>query len=165
MFTASQFVSTLVASAVVAISALVFLASGAQVLPFAEAQRPVSSVPTERDVPAAAPIAGQPAAKIIIEPPKPGPLERGVAIIQFRTENLQIVPVFGPDAAAVSPRIGHLHVTVDDTPWHWGHTTADPIIVADLSPGPHKILIELADANHKVLAQEVVKFEVLKRSP
>ena len=87
-------------------------------------------------------------------------MAKGVAIIQFRTENLQIVPVFGPAAATVSPRIGHLHVTLDDAPWHWGHTSNDPVIVAPLPPGPHNILIELADADHKVLAKEVVKFEV-----
>jgi hypothetical protein len=73
------------------------------------------------------------------------------------------VPVFGPAAAAVSPRIGHLHVTLDDASWHRGHTSNDPAIVAVLAPGPHKILFELADPNHKVLAQEVVKFEVPQR--
>ena len=73
------------------------------------------------------------------------------------------MPVFGPAAASVSPRIGHLHVTVDDTPWHWAHTSNDPVIVAPLTPGPHKILLELVDANHMVLAQESVKFEVPKQ--
>jgi putative membrane protein len=34
------------------------------------------------------------------------------------------------------------------------------VIVAPLPPGPHQILIELADADHNVLAKEVVKFEV-----
>lgn len=105
----------------------------------------------------------QPPPRIIVEPPKPEPLARGVAILQFRTENLQVVPVFGPAAAAVSPRIGHLHVTLDDTPWHWVHTSRDPIIVAPLPAGPHSITIELADANHAPLAREVVKFEVPQR--
>lgn len=73
------------------------------------------------------------------------------------------MPVFGPAAANVSPRIGHLHVTLDDAPWHWAHTSNDPVIVAPLPPGPHNILIELADANHNVLAKEVVKFEVPRR--
>jgi hypothetical protein len=102
----------------------------------------------------------EPPAKLIVDPPRPEALGRGVAIIDFRTENLQIVPVFGPAAAAVSPRIGHLHVTVDDTAWHWGHTSRDPIIVAPLPPGSHQILLELADADHHVLAKEIVKFEV-----
>src|SRR5262249_39857962 len=107
--------------------------------------------------------ADQPPAKLIVDSPQPEALARGVAILQFRTENLQIVPVFGPAAAAVSPRIGHLHVTLDDAAWHWAHTSNDPVIVAVLPPGPHKILFELADANHNVLAQELVKFEVRRR--
>jgi hypothetical protein len=104
----------------------------------------------------------EPQAKIFVERPRPEPLSRGVALFQFRTENLQIVPVFGPAAATVSPRIGHLHMTLDDTSWHWAHTSNDPVIVADLAPGLHKILFELADANHNVIAQEVVRFEVPK---
>src|SRR5262249_44105555 len=103
----------LAASVVAVVSAVVLLAGWGLVLPSAEAQRPDIPVP-------AAPNAEQPPAKIIVDPPKPGPLAKGVAIIQFRTENLQIVPVFGPAAATVSPRIGHLHITLDDTPWHWG---------------------------------------------
>jgi hypothetical protein len=63
----------------------------------------------------------------------------------------------------VSPRLGHLHVTGDEAPWHWAHTSNDPVIVAPLPPGPHKILIELADADHRVLASEIVKFDVPRR--
>jgi hypothetical protein len=148
--------SILTASVAAVAVGLIFLTGWGQIIPSAEAQNPASPVP------AAAPTT-QPPAKIIVDPPKPEALERGVVIIQFRTENLQIVPVFGPEAATVSPRIGHLHVTLDDAPWHWAHTSVDPLIVADLFPGPHKILIELADANHKVLAKEVVKFEVPRK--
>ena len=153
--------SIVAASAVAAVTGLVVLAGWGQPLTSAEAQSAVSSVLTEReDLATNAANTNQPAAKIIVDPPKPELLAKGIATIQFRTENLQIVPVFGPAAATVSPRIGHLHVTLDDAPWHWGHTSADPLIVADLPPGSHNILIELADANHKVLAKEVVKFEV-----
>src|SRR5262249_36898179 len=135
-------------------------AVGGRAFPSAEARDPVVSAPIPKENSAYATLAEQPPAKIIVDPPKPEPLARGVAIFQFRTENLQIVPVFGPAAAAVSPRIGHLHVTLDDADWHWAHTSNDPVIVAVLRPGPHKILFELAGANHKVLAEEVVKFEV-----
>jgi hypothetical protein len=110
--------------------------------------------------PAVAPLAEEPPAKIILDPPQPDRLKRGVAFIQYRTENVQIMPVFGPAAAAISPRIGHLHVTLDDAPWHWVDASGQPVDVGNLSPGPHKILIELADANHKPLAQSVVKFDV-----
>jgi hypothetical protein len=154
--------SILAASAAAAVSGLVLLAAiGGQAFPSAEAQSPA---PTPMADPApVAPLVQQPPAKILVDPPKPEPLARGVALIQFRTENLQIVPVFGPAAAAVSPRIGHLHLTLDDASWHWAHTSNDPVIVAVLPPGPHKILFELADSNHKVLAREVVKFEVPQR--
>ena len=49
----------------------------------------------------------EPAAKLVVDPPLAEPLSRGVAFIQYRTENLQVVPVFGPQALNVSPRIGH----------------------------------------------------------
>ena len=50
--------------------------------------------------------------KLVVDAPLPEPLSRGVALIRYRTENLQILPVFGPQALDVSPRIGHLHVAV-----------------------------------------------------
>jgi hypothetical protein len=56
----------------------------------------------------------QPAAKLIVEPPAPELLAKGLVSIQYRTENVHILPVFGPAALAISPRIGHLHITVDD---------------------------------------------------
>jgi hypothetical protein len=117
------------ASAVAAVTALVLLAAGGQTLPSAEAQPPTSSVPMalKRHV-ADTPNAAQPPAKIIVDLPKPELLAEGVAIVQFRTENVQIVPVFGPDAAKVSPRLGHLRVTLDDAPWHWAHTSNDPVL-------------------------------------
>jgi hypothetical protein len=106
----------------------------------------------------------QPAAKIIANPPLPEPLARGVAFIEYRVENLRIVPVFGPKAAELSPRIGHLHVTLDDTPWHWADTSGNPIIVAPLPAGPHKIEIVVVNANHQPLHQTVVEFVVPKRA-
>ena len=61
----------------------------------------------------------EPAARLIVDPPLPGPLARGVVQIQYRVENIRIVPVFGAAALDVSPRIGHLHIRIDDLPWHW----------------------------------------------
>jgi hypothetical protein len=148
----------LTTSAVAAVTALVLLAAGGRATPSAESPRPDAPVPT-----ADAPNAAQPPAKITAEAPKPELLAQGVAIVPFRTENAQIVPVFGPAAAAVSPRLGHLHVTLDDAPWHWAHTSNDPVIVAPLPAGRHTILLELADADHKVLAKEVVTFDVPRR--
>jgi hypothetical protein len=98
----------------------------------------------------------QPAAKIVVDPPLAEPLSRGVVFIEYRTENLQIVPVFGPKAVDVSPRIGHLHVAVDGASWIWADTSGGPIIVAGLSAGPHKIEITPVNANHQPLARSVV---------
>jgi hypothetical protein len=82
-----------------------------------------------------------PAAKIVVDPLLAEPLSRGVVFIHYRTENLQIVPVFGSKALDVSPRIGHLHVAVDGATWVWAETSGGPIIVAGLPAGPHKVEI------------------------
>ena len=55
--------------------------------------------------------------KLIVDPPLPEPLSFGRVFIQYRTENLRVVPVFGKGALTVSPRIGHIHITVDDSPY------------------------------------------------
>ncbi len=106
--------------------------------------------------PAVIPVASEPAARLIPYPPHADALARGVVIVQFRTENFRVIPVFGANAVDVSPRIGHLHVTVDDWPGTWAHTSADPLIVVGLKPGAHKIRLELADPSHKILATETV---------
>src|SRR5215471_16703445 len=102
----------------------------------------------------------RPPAKIIVDPPQPDRLARGVVFIEYRTENLQIMPVFGAATVAAAPLVGHLHVTLDDGPLRWVHTSSEPLITAGLTSGPHKLLIEAANANHQPLAQQVVKFEV-----
>jgi hypothetical protein len=106
--------------------------------------------------PAVIPLASEPAPKLIAYAPLAEALARGVVIIQFRTENLRVIPVFGRGAVEVSPHVGHLHVTVDD--WHgtWAHTSQDPIILVGLKPGPHKVLLEVADPSHKILTSETV---------
>src|SRR5258705_509868 len=121
---------------------------------------------TARDVRGAAavePLQHQPPAKIIIDPPLPEPLSRGRVVIQYRTDNLHIVPVFGPSALDVAPRIGHIHVTVDDAVWHWADASGNPVIINGLAPGPHKVLIELVNANHQPIDQHVVRVTVPRR--
>jgi hypothetical protein len=59
-------------------------------------------------------IENEPAPKLVVEPPLPGPLARGAVLIPYRVENLRILPVLGAGALNLSPRVGHLHVTVDD---------------------------------------------------
>jgi hypothetical protein len=99
-------------------------------------------------------------ARIIVDPPLPGPLSRGQVFIQYRAVNLRIQPVFGANALDVSPRIGHIHVSVDRAPWHWADTSGEPLILVGLPPGPHEVEIILADANHMMLDRAVVAFTV-----
>ena len=106
------------------------------------------------------PLAREPAAKIVIDPPLADSLAHGRVVIQYRTENLRIVPVFGPAALDVSPRIGHIHVTVDDAPWRWADASGEPLIINGLPAGPHKVLIELVNANHQTFDQGVVNFVI-----
>jgi len=131
---------------------IVLAAGSGRALPPSNTQERIST--------ASGAVAQESPAKIIVDAPPQDELAKGVAIVRFRTENARMLPVFGPAAATISPRIGHFHVTLDDAPWHWAHTSGDPVIVAPLSAGPHKILLELADANHNVLASETVKFVV-----
>ncbi|WP_151633058.1 DUF6130 family protein [Noviherbaspirillum aerium] len=110
--------------------------------------------------PAVLPLEAEPAPRIIAHPPIAEALARGVVIIQFRTENMRVKPIFGKAAVEVSPRLGHLHVTIDDWQGTWAHTSEDPIIVVGLKPGTHTLLLELADPNHKILARETVSVTV-----
>ena len=110
--------------------------------------------------PAVVPLQNEPPAKIVVDPPLPEPLSQGRVVIQFRTENLHMLPVFGPTVLPVSPRVGHVHVTLDDNRWLWMDATEDPVILNGLPPGPHKVLIQLETANHQLLDQGSVSFIV-----
>lgn len=115
--------------------------------------RPSPVIPTDK--------AEQPPAKILVDSPLPGPLaSRGVVIISYCAENLHIVPVFGPNAVSVSPRVGHVHVALDDAPWVWADASGNPIIIQGLPPGPHKVRLDLVDANHHQLDTSTVTFSV-----
>lgn len=105
-------------------------------------------------------IENEPPAKLIVDPPLAAPLASGRVFIQYRAENLRIVPVFGKGALGVSPRIGHIHITVDNAPWHFVDASGETIILVGLVPGHHKVLIELADPSHKVITSQTVEFIV-----
>jgi len=110
-------------------------------------------------------IKNEPAAKLIVDAPLPQLLDQGIVWIQWRAENVHVVPVFGKGALSVSPRVGHLHVHVDDLPWLWADASdINTIDMAGMPPGPHKILIELVDANHVVFPgqSKTVAFTVPK---
>ena len=102
----------------------------------------------------------QPAARLIVDPPLAGPLRKGAVFIQYRVENIRIEPVFGPDALKVTPRIGHIHVIVDDNPWHWADASGEPVILVGLPAGKHKVTIILADPLHKPIDRKTTEFTV-----
>ena len=104
-------------------------------------------------------------AKLIVDPPLPEPLALGRVFIQYRTENLRVIPVFGQGALKVSPRVGHIHITVDDAPWHFVDASGQTIILVGLPPGPHKVLVELADPSHKVITSQTVRFTIPPAQP
>ena len=96
-------------------------------------------------------IKNESAPKLIVDAPLPDLLDQGVVWIQWRAENVHIVPVFGKGALNASPRVGHLHVHMDDLPWLWADASdINTVDLAGVPPGPHKILIELVNANHEI---------------
>lgn len=105
------------------------------------------------------PVENEPAPRLFVEPPLPGPLATGVAFIPYRVENLRILPVGGPAATKVSPRVGHLHITVDNLPWAWAdYGQSDTIILVNMPRGEHKVLIEVVDPEGGVLTAQTVTF-------
>jgi hypothetical protein len=113
-----------------------------------------------RDIRGASPYLGiknEPAPKLIVDPPLPEGLAQGIFWAQYRVENLHIAPVFGPEALQVSPRVGHLHISVDDLPWLWADASdSNTVDIGGLPPGPHKVKIELVDANHSPFPGQLV---------
>jgi Family of unknown function (DUF6130) len=105
------------------------------------------------------PIDNEPAPRLIVEAPLPGPLAQGVVVIPYRVENVRILPVAGPAALSLSPRVGHLHITVDDLPWLWeDFGQSNTIVLAGMPRGQHKVLIELVDAEGNVFTAQTVTF-------
>ena len=106
-------------------------------------------------------IKNEPAPKLIVDPPIPEGLPKGLVWIQYHAENVRIGPVLGEGALQTSPRVGHLHITVDDLPWLWADTSgSNTIDIFGLPPGPHKVKIDLVDANHNLFPgqSKVVSF-------
>ncbi|MCS3727432.1 hypothetical protein FHR88_002466 [Bradyrhizobium betae] len=110
-------------------------------------------------------IENQAPARLIVDPPLAEQLAHGLVFIQYATENLRVVPVFGKGALDVSPRIGYVHITVDDAPWHFVDASGETVIVVGLPPGLHKVLLELADPTHHVIDRKTVSFEIPVPSP
>ena len=124
-----------------------------------------ASAQTAKDVKGATPlvaIQNEAPAKLIVDAPIPEQLALGRVFIQYRTENLRIVPVFGKAALEVSPRVGHLHYFLDDQPWPTVDTSGETVVFVGLAPGPHKVRLELADTIHRPIpgCSKVVEFTV-----
>lgn len=102
----------------------------------------------------------EPAAQLQVDGPLAGPLRKGLVVVPFRAEHLKILPVYGEAALGVAPRIGHLHITVDHAPWHYLQSSEEPIVIQGLPRGPHQLTLELADANHRVLAVKQLDFTI-----
>ena len=82
----------------------------------------------------------EPSPRLIVEPPLPGPLAKGVVYIPYRVENLRIMPLGGEAASKVSPRVGHLHITIDDLPWFIAdYGQSNTIILGGMPRGQHKV--------------------------
>ena len=116
-------------------------------------------------------IENEPAPKLIVDPPLPSGLPHGIFWVQYRVENVRIAQVFGASALNVSPRVGHLHITVDDLPWRWADASDNNTVdIAGLPPGPHKVLIELVNPNHQVFPEcagcrQTVTFTIPESAP
>ncbi len=112
-------------------------------------------------------IQNEPPAKLIVDPPIPEQLALGRVFIQYRTENLRILPVFGKAALEVSPRVGHLHYYVDDQAWPIVDSSGETLVLVGLPSGPHKVRLELADPIHRPIpgASQIVEFIVPAPKP
>jgi len=106
-------------------------------------------------------VADEPAPSLTVLPPLPGPLAQGVVFIPYRLENLRIVPVGGAAARDISPRVGHLHITLDDLPWQWAdYGGSNTVILVGLPRGDHKVRIEAVDPEGRPFTARTVTFTV-----
>src|SRR6185369_14511914 len=65
-------------------------------------------------------------------------------------------------AAGPGPRLGHLHYYVDGQSWPIVDTSGETVVLVGLTPGPHTVRLELADATHKPIAgaSQLVEFSI-----
>ena len=110
-------------------------------------------------------IKSESAPKLIVDPPLAEGLALGIFWAQYRVENVRIVPVFGAGAVQVSPRVGHLHIVVDDLPWWWADASDNNTVdIAGLPEGEHTVKIVLVDGNHNPFPgqSKTLKFTIPK---
>ncbi|MFT4053797.1 MAG: DUF6130 family protein [Novosphingobium sp.] len=82
--------------------------------------------------------------------------------IAFRVDNMAVIPLYteinGDTVTTLTPKIGHLHVTVDDAGYSWIHASNDPIYFGPVTPGTHTVRVDLVDAAHETLQTQTVRF-------
>ena len=106
-------------------------------------------------------IENEPAPSLTVLPPLPGPLARGVVYIPYRLENLRILSVGGAASRNLSPRVGHLHITLDELPWQWAdYGGSNTVILIGLPHGEHKLRIEAVDPQGHPFVARTVTFTV-----
>jgi hypothetical protein len=105
----------------------------------------------------------EPEPHLIVDAPLARPLSDGRVFIQYRTANIRMLPVFGSGAMKVSPRVGHIHITVDDAPWHFIDSSGETVVLVGLAPGDHSVRIDLANPLHQVIVSKTVRFKVPDR--
>ncbi len=122
-----------------------------------------ASAQTARDIKGATPlvaIQNEAPAQLVVDPPIPEQLALGRVFIQYRTENLRILPVYGKAALEVSPRVGHLHYYLDGQSYPTVDSSGETVVLVGLPSGPHKVRLELADTIHRPIpgCSKVVEF-------
>lgn len=106
-------------------------------------------------------VSNEPAPGFTVLSPLPGPLAQGVVFIPYRLENLCILPIGGTTARDLSPRVGHLHITLDDLPRQWAdYGGSNTVILVGLPRGEHKVRIEVVDPEGHPFTAQTVKFTV-----
>jgi Family of unknown function (DUF6130) len=151
-----------VATVTGAVVALAQISTGTDVKPVPQSARDIRGATPYLE------IAKEPAPKLIVDAPLPEGLAHagGIFWAQYRVENVRILPVYGEGALKASPRIGHLHISVDDLPWLWADSSDNNTVdIAGFPPGDHKVKIELVDANHNVFPgqSKTVAFTIPKK--
>jgi hypothetical protein len=102
--------------------------------------------------------------KLTLLPLRVDVLKDGFVYLPFKVENMTILPLYteiqGADTTKLRPKIGHLHVMVDNSGWSWIHALTDAIYFGPLSKGSHTVSIELVDAAHSVIEVQSIKVVV-----
>jgi hypothetical protein len=126
-----------------------------------ESAAPAGSAPAAT-TPASPPPAASAAPRVFFVEPKDGATVKSPVKLRFSTENFPISPVPEGTVTTARPGVGHHHVGVDTdclppgtvipkaAPWvHFGKGDAE--IDMQLSPGTHKLALEIGDDTHTTL--------------